>query len=1086
MNTCEQLNAREHPHTNDRPRADEHRHDREYPHVGVHPRADERAHVAERAHDHERLNAHKQSNARLRANEGADAFGHPHEHDHAHSHDHPHSHAHPRRPDPVPELLAPAGGPAAFDAALAGGADAIFVGYGQELNARRSAESLVGDVFSAYVRKAHLAGARVYVTMNIVVKGDELPHALALVREAWVRGADAFIVQDLGLLREIRLRWPEIELHASTQMNVHDARGAAWCREQGMKRVTLSRELSVGEIATIAKTGVELEGFGHGALCFCYSGICQMSSTTGARSANRGACAQPCRLLYALVDESGKVLSHPGWDRPLCPRDLRSTEHLRELRDAGLASLKVEGRLKAPDYVLSVVSAYRESLDALARGQELSPERHADIEDRLRRSFNRDFTDAYLRGRSGNEMMSYERSNNRGELVGEVVASRDLGSVMVRRGGSEGGRERFRRMTRAEVTVELTRPVGAGDLLEVRPVDDPSQFLTGLAEEDAAAGERIVVKTARPMPAGCPVRVIRSQRALDAAAQVNADVPRKRAVAVNVLATLGRPLTVELSALDLRAGLPAGPVRAQAEAKGPLVETARTKELSFEELEEHVCRMGATPFEPVGFAGMKDPGIGMAFSAVHRTRADACAALEGALLAPWAGRNERAASAPDAADLSAELSSAISAEAVAPDPRNESQASTSAQSESEASTSEQNASQTSASDPKCPQADAQHAVCGTVDARRAVYACDVSQTSTSVQSESQASTSEQNASQTSASGPKCPQVDAQHAVCGTVSAQHSFSGADNVQGEAPDSLVPSWATLGDSLSSNTSPFDEVEICVLAPTPEVAEAAHHAGAVRVYATADSLAHSGEVGPHGEGGATSWDDTTVPWLDEVCREGDHARLDPWVRPGCPVAVGNLSELVLADERGALAEVRSTVPAHNASTLLALRHSGARGAWLSGELSLNEACELAKAGRDMGLAMGIAVYGRARVMTSEHCVLQVADRCCGDCASCRLRLRKLSLCDKEGRLWPVRTDLQGRSRIYAPWPLDATPQVGELIASGVTRLLVDATLLGPEEAAAAVRRVREAIEAVRAGRRPAPRKPDASSGHLFAPIS
>lgn len=843
------------------------------------------------------------------------------------------------RPDEgdIPELLAPAGGPAAFDAALAGGADAIYVGYGQELNARRGAESLEGAAFSDHVRKAHLAGTRVYVTANIVVKDEEMPRALARIREAWVRGADAFIIQDLGLVRELRMRWPEMEIHASTQMNVHDSRGTLWCRDQGMTRVTLSRELSLAELAAISQTGVETEGFGHGALCFCYSGICLMSSTAGGRSANRGMCAQPCRLLYDLVDGEGELLSRPGWDRPLCPRDNCTVDHLAALRDAGLGSLKVEGRLKAPDYVLSVASAYREALDAVATGKGLDGQRRAAIEDLLRRSFNRDFTDAYLMGRSGNEMMSFERSNNRGELVGTVVSSRDLGSARVRRGGERGGRERFRTMTRAEVVVELTRPVGAGDLLEIRPADDPAQFLTGLAASDAGVGERIVVRTARPMPSDCPVRVIRSERALAAAARVDAACPRRREVAVRVVARFGEPLVVELEAGDR------GP---RASAEGPVVEAARTKSLSCDELREHVCRMGSTPFEPSSFSCELDEGVGMSFSVIHRVRAEACARLAEAVLEPWEGRGEGLAAAPDADDLAAELASVVRS-------------------------------------------------------------------------------------------------------------------------------VPTRAPRGEDVVGTGS--RQVEVCALVTSPAAAAAARAAGATRVYATADDLAaHEG------------WDDAVIPWLDEVCREGDHDRLDPWVRTGAPVSVGNLSELALAGERGAFAEVRPTVPAHNASTLALLRSCGAEGAWLSGELSLAELCGLARQGSELGLALGLVVLGRERAMTSEHCVLQVADGCCGDCGACPLRRRELFLRDKDGALWPVRTDLQGRSRIYAPRLLDATPQMGELVEAGICRLMVDATLMGDDEASSAVRRVMQALADARAGRRPAPRLAGATSGHLFAPIA
>jgi putative protease len=386
----------------------------------------------------------------------------------------------------VPELLAPAGGPEPFRAALAAGADAIFCGLGSDFNARRGAGNFTYETFAQACREAHLLGARVYVTQNVVIKGDEMPRALALLRKAWLLGADAFIIQDWGLLAEARRLWPRIECHISTQANVHDARATRWCGELGAERVTLSRELSVAEIGRIAREGVELESFGHGALCFCYSGVCMMSSLRGGRSANRGLCAQPCRLPYDLVDGDGNVISAPGAGRPLCPKDFRTLDDLPRLTAAGLGSLKVEGRMKAPDYVYSVISAYRAQLDDLAAGREVTEADDAARSRTLARAFNRDFTNSYLDGRSDNDMMSYDRSNNRGELVGTVVATRDLGSAKVRRGGGSGGRDRFRTVTMAEVDVRLDAPVGAGDLLEVRPQDDPSQFLTTRAEADAA------------------------------------------------------------------------------------------------------------------------------------------------------------------------------------------------------------------------------------------------------------------------------------------------------------------------------------------------------------------------------------------------------------------------------------------------------------------------------------------------------------------------------------------------------------------------------------------------------------------------
>lgn len=835
----------------------------------------------------------------------------------------------------VPELLAPAGGPEPFNAALAAGADAIYCALGNDFNARRSAHNFTCETFEAACRAAHLADVRVYVTVNVVIRTCEMPRVLALVRKAWLLGADAFIIQDWGLLFEIRHRFPQMECHISTQANIHDARATAWCRELGVERVTLSRELSVPEMARIAQEGVELESFGHGALCFCYSGICMMSSLAKGRSANRGMCAQPCRLPYQLVDEDGASISAPGRRLPLCPKDYCTIEDLPRLAQAGLGSLKVEGRMKAPDYVCSVVSAYRAQLDDLAAGRLPTDVEEAERHQRLRRAFNRDFTHAYLDGTSDDDMMSYERSNNRGELVGIVVATRDLGGGRVRRGGANGGRERLRFKTFAEVDIRLDRSVGEGDLLEVRPMDDPTQFLTTHVPADARAGETICCKTVRPMAAGCPVRVIRSQAAMDEAARVaTGDDRYKRPVRVRVEARLGQPFVVELACVD---------GGATARAEGFVVEAARTRAVTREDLVEHVGRMGQSPFVPVAFEVEVDEGCGMGFSAVHGVRAKACRLLEETILAPSSAavREEGLARVPDGEDLATHLR-----------------------------------------------------------------------------------------------------------------------------------FVRREAGLAAPSVSRAA-----EVCALVPTPVLAQAAVTAGATRLYATPDACEEARRQD-------AAWPEgiTVVPWLDEVCREPDHQRLDPLVEQGAPCAVGNMSELVLALERGSLPEVRECIPAHNESTLVALEQAGAKGLWLSPELTLEEACALGKAS---SVPCGLIVSGRLRAMTSEHCVLQTTGRCIHDCASCALRSRRLSLRDRAGALLPVRTDLAGRSHIYAARPLDATPEIGELIVAGVSRLMVDCTLLSEREAALEVERVGRAVRAAAAGRKPARRLARATSGHLHEPI-
>ena len=259
-------------------------------------------------------------------------------------------------------------------------------------------------------------------------------------------------------------------------------------------------------------------------------------------------------------------------------------------------------------------------------------------------------------------------------------------------------------------------------------------------------------------------------------------------------------------------------------------------------------------------------------------------------------------------------------------------------------------------------------------------------------------------------------------------------------------------------------------CALVADPACARAAIEAGAARVYATADDLAEG------------DWPEGVIPWLDEVCREGDRARLDPWVAAGGPVAVGNISELALAAERGAAPEIRSCIPVHNQSCVEALEEAGAAGFWLSGELTLEQVCELA---RSSLVPVGLMVLGRERAMTSEHCVLQVTGKCVHDCRKCPQRARRFSLKDIDGKLLPVRTDVNGRSRIWSAYPLDATPQAGELIEAGVTRLLADCTLLDAKQTRFSVERVARAVACARAGRKPAARMQGAPSGHLFTAI-
>ena len=291
-----------------------------------------------------------------------------------------------RRSERLPELLAPAGDFECLVAAVRGGADAIYIG-GKLFSARAYAKNFDISEIKRAVSYCHLHGVKLYVTMNTLLYERELESALLFAAELYSAGVDALIIADVGLISLIREKLPGFELHASTQMSVHNSLGADAAYALGCTRVVLARELSGKNIADVTeKCLAETEVFLHGALCVCHSGQCLFSSMVGGRSGNRGECAQPCRLPY----NGGKYI--------LSLSDLSLASHVRELIDSGVASLKIEGRMKSPDYVYTVTSIYRTLLDQCrdADGGE---------KDRLRRAFSRSgFTDGYFRGNTSSAM----------------------------------------------------------------------------------------------------------------------------------------------------------------------------------------------------------------------------------------------------------------------------------------------------------------------------------------------------------------------------------------------------------------------------------------------------------------------------------------------------------------------------------------------------------------------------------------------------------------------------------------------------------------------------------------------------------
>ena len=298
------------------------------------------------------------------------------------------------------ELLSPAGSRDALIAAVQSGADAVYMGFGS-FNARRNAKNFTDEEFAEAVAYCHLHGVRVYLTLNTLLTDRELPAAADALRRASDMGVDAVLVQDWGVLSLAREVTPDLPLHASTQMSLFTLGGAKLAARLGMERVVLARELSRHDIALICDgCPAEVEVFVHGALCMCYSGQCTMSALIGQRSGNRGACAQPCRLPYAVNGSRQN-------DHPLSLKDANLSAYLQDLDELGVACLKIEGRMKRPEYVAVITSIYRRLLDEKRR-----PTREESA--RLETAFSRSgFTDGYYRGEKGPQMLGMRPENAR-------------------------------------------------------------------------------------------------------------------------------------------------------------------------------------------------------------------------------------------------------------------------------------------------------------------------------------------------------------------------------------------------------------------------------------------------------------------------------------------------------------------------------------------------------------------------------------------------------------------------------------------------------------------------------------------------
>lgn len=503
----------------------------------------------------------------------------------------------------VPELLAPAGSLDAVRAAVANGANAVYLGASQ-FNARDEGAQLSLDELRQACAIAHAGGARVYLTFNVLIKTHEMADALKYLGDCVDCGIDAAIVQDIGAVRLIRDVYPNLEIHGSTQMTVHDGSGALVMQQLGIERVVLARENTLTDIYSIRAAAPELglESFVHGALCISYSGQCLMSGMISERSANRGSCAQSCRKDYALRDEATGALLDEGF--LISAKDLAAHDYLEELAEAGVGCLKVEGRKKKPEYVATVTHAYREWLDRLARGEESRPP--SDEVEPLVQIFSRGFTSGMLAGRAGRDYITRTQPDNKGRLLGTVV-------------GREG----------ADLLVEVSAPIAAGDGLGFEePVDGSSATIgcsvTAVRTLNVHNGVyRQALTTRLRVPDSW--RVVRTfdstlmTRAQESFAAVEIPERSRVRVDVRVFGHAGGPLkiiwTAGADSVTVKGDVPLAP--------------ASKRALDYTQLREQLGRLGETAYAlgAVDITGLSE-GMFVPVSELNRMRQDAVSALD--------------------------------------------------------------------------------------------------------------------------------------------------------------------------------------------------------------------------------------------------------------------------------------------------------------------------------------------------------------------------------------------------------------------------------------------------------------------------
>ena len=494
-----------------------------------------------------------------------------------------------------PELLSPAGSMESLRAAVNAGCDAVYLG-GKQFSARQYAGNFDLNELEEACDYCHLRGVKVYVTVNTLYKDAELAEFLRYIGALYEMGADALILQDVGAARLVQRHFPDFPLHASTQMTCNSLADVKHWEGQGFSKIVLSRELGLEELRAItAQTDAEVETFVHGALCVCYSGQCIMSSMLGGRSGNRGRCAQTCRLPYTLY--RGQEQMAEGY--LLSPKDMMTLAILPQLIEAGIASLKIEGRMKSAEYVTGVTGIYRKYIDLYFENPSGYEVDSADVK-ALQQLFNRGgFTEGYYTAFAGKDMMSVERPKSWGLKVG--IVDKYLPK-------------------HKKVTIRTREPLVPGDGLEIWTQDEP--HIGTNVSKPSKAGEVITLTLEGNINKNDVVYRTYGKALQDSLKRVYEKDTRRLPIYGMLRVKEGEPISLQLWDHG----------GSSVFVSGATVEPAGSAPMLPMKLREQVSKMGATPFALVDLQTEIDPYIYVNISEVNRLRRSACEALETAIL----------------------------------------------------------------------------------------------------------------------------------------------------------------------------------------------------------------------------------------------------------------------------------------------------------------------------------------------------------------------------------------------------------------------------------------------------------------------